>query len=137
MDKIDTNDVICGVTSAMFSANSELQESPADKFNRNLLQLITQEIEKAKPAAMYWKYICPGSREYTYTGTFPLSIYEVLSEDFLIQLESTGVYIFKNNGLNTANIRITFHFWLLRGSNWFSRGPAYLLFSYYSIWYCW
>lgn len=111
MEKIiDTNDVICSVTHEMSKANAELQGASPDKFNRNLLELLQQEIEKAKPAATYWKYMCPGSHEYTYTNTFPLAIYEELSPDFLVQLESAGIYLSKNKELGKANIRIVFHF---------------------------
>ena len=107
---INTQDILFAVSQDMFNANAELQESPDDKFNRNLLELLHQEIEKAKPAATYWKYMCPGSHEYTYTNSFPLAIYEALSEDFLVQLESTGIYLSKNKELGKASIRIIFHF---------------------------
>lgn len=107
---INTQDVICAVAQEMFQANSELRLSSPDKFNRNLLKLLQQEIAKAKPAATYWKYMCPGSHEYTFTDPFPLAIYEELSPDFLTQLESAGIYLSKNKELGRAQIRIVFHF---------------------------
>ncbi len=107
---VNTQDVLCAISQEMSKANAELQESPSDKFNRNLLTLIKQEIEKAKPAATYWKYVCPGAHEYTYTNTFPFAICEELSEEFLIQLENFGIYLSKNSELGKGNIRIVFHF---------------------------
>ena len=107
---INTQDVICAVAQKMSKVNAELQGASPDKFNCTVLSLIQQEIEKAKPAATYWKYMCPGSHEYTYTNPFPLAIYEALSEDFLVQLENSGIYISKNAELGKASIRIVFHF---------------------------
>ncbi|MBO5413321.1 MAG: hypothetical protein J6A29_03340 [Clostridia bacterium] len=107
---INTQDVICSVAQEMSKANAELQGAPSDKFNRILLKLLQHEIEKAKPAVTYWKYMCPGSHEYTFTDSFPLAIYEELSPDFLIQLEGTGIYLSKNKELGKASIRIIFHF---------------------------
>lgn len=107
---INTQDVICSVAQEMSKANAELQGASPDKFNRNLLDLLQEEIKKGKMSAMSWRYLCPGSHEYTYTGKFPVAIYEELSPDFLTQLESAGIYLSKNKELDNANIRIVFHF---------------------------
>lgn len=110
MNFINTQDVICSVAQEMFQANAELKLSAPDKFNRNLLELLQQEIKKGKMSAMSWRYLCPGSHEYTFVDPFPLAIYEELSPDFLIQLEDTGIYLSKNKELGNAQIRIVFHF---------------------------
>lgn len=107
---INTQDVIATLTQDMAKANAELQGSSPDKFNQAVLKLLQEEIEKAKPAAIYWKYLCPGSHEYTYTNQFPTAIYDNMSEDFLTQLESASIYLSKDVSRSSAHVRIVFHF---------------------------
>lgn len=107
---INTLDVLTTVHHSIADANYFLVESPADRFNRTLLDMIQKEIECAKMSALHWKYMNPGTHEYTYVGHFPIAIYNELSEDFLIQLENTtGVSIYAESE-SKATIKITLHF---------------------------
>lgn len=107
---VHTLDVLTEVRRSMSEANLYLKESPADRFNRTVLEMIQTEIESAKLAASHWKYMNPGSHMYTHTNSFSMAIYNELSEDFLTQLEATtGVSIYSESD-QRATIRIIFHF---------------------------
>lgn len=107
---INTLDVLNEVHRSMSEANHYLKESPSDRFNRTVLEMIQAEIESAKLAASHWKYMNPGSHMYTHTGSFSMAIYNELSENFLTQLEVvTGISIYSESN-QRATIKIIFHF---------------------------
>lgn len=92
-------------------ANKQLQETPEQKFERNFHELIVKEIEKGVNAAQEFINMIPGYHEYTYiNNNFPLSIYETLTEETLLLLEQSSIYLGKNSELRKATIRIVFHF---------------------------
>lgn len=107
---INTLDVITAVHHSLADANCYLTESPSDRFNRTVLEMIQQEIENSKQAASHWKYMNPSTHAYTHTAEFPMAIYNELSEEFLIQLEETsGISIYAESE-KRAIIRIILHF---------------------------
>lgn len=99
-----------GIAQAMASATKKLQETPSERFERNFQELIQKEIEIGSNAANNFKFLIPGAPEYTYTSVFPLSIYEALTQETLLMLEQSNIYLTKNDFLGKANIRIVFHF---------------------------
>lgn len=99
------------VAQEMANANAELRKgSPQYSSNCRALDFIRAEIANGKFAATNWKLLCPGSSTYTHTNNFPLDIFEEFTEENLLQLELSDIYIYKSNELNTAIIRIIFHF---------------------------
>lgn len=107
---LETLDVIHEVHASVANANTYLTTCPVDRFNRTVLKLINDEIACAKQAASHWKYLAPDSHMYTHTASFPMAIFNELSEDFLTQLEnSTDVSICADRN-NQAIIKIILHF---------------------------
>ena len=107
---ITTQDVLVEVHKEMARANAELKLSSPDKFNRTVLELIKEEISIGEVEASNWKNLCQGSTEYTYSHKFPSAIFDNLSEDFILQLECSGIYLHKDIARDFAQIRIVFHF---------------------------
>lgn len=98
------------ITQAKVSADNMLQETPEQKFERAFLEIIRKEIEIGANAAASFKAMIPSASDYTYTNKFPLPIYEALSEEDLLMLEQSSIYLSKNKELGKASIRIVFHF---------------------------
>lgn len=107
---INTLDVIHEIHHSVEQANNYLRESPTDRFNRTVLEMVRKEIGNAKLAASHWKYMNPSSHEYTHTASFPMVIYNELSEDFLIQLENTADVSIYAESSTRATIKIILHF---------------------------
>lgn len=107
---VNTHDVIMAVTHDMADANSELRGDSPDKFNRFVLKLIQQEIAIGKASASNWKSLNPTSHTYTHTRHFPFEVFQSLSEDFLSQLETADIYIYKASLPGKATIKIIFRF---------------------------
>lgn len=107
---VNTHDVIMAATHDMANANSELRGDSPDKFNRFVLKLIQQEIAVGKASASHWKYIDPAAHTYTHTGNFPFEVFQNLSEDFLNQLETADIHIYKDSLPGKATIKIIFRF---------------------------
>ena len=98
------------ISEAMSLVTKKLQETPSERFERSFRELIQKEIATGESAATNFKFLIPGSHEYTYTNSFPLAIYEALTEETLLMLEKSNIYLTKNDFLGKANIRIVFHF---------------------------
>ena len=81
MDKFTLSQVTHdGISQAMALANKKLQQTTEQKFERNFLELIHNEIKIGTNAADNFRFIIHGAPEYTYTNVFPLSLYEALTE---------------------------------------------------------
>lgn len=105
-----SDEIIFTIAQAKASADTRLQETPAEKFERNFGEILQEEIAMGYSAADSFKHLLHGANIYTYTHPFPLAIYEALSEDTISKLELSDIYFSKNKELNTATIRIIFHF---------------------------
>lgn len=106
-----SQEFLFAVAQDMANANEELRKELVPcQSNSRALDFIKAEIANGKFAAANWKLLCPGSSTYTHTNNFPLDVFEEFSEEILIQLELSNVYISKHKELNTAIIRIIFHF---------------------------
>ncbi len=111
MEKFDINQVVlCNLAQAKSQANERLQESPSEKFNHIFEELILEEISKGQKSAENYKSMIKDAESYTYTAPFSLAIYEKVSEETLLRLEHSDIYLGKNNVLGTASIQIVFHF---------------------------
>ena len=98
------------ISEAMALATKKLQETPAERFERSFREIIQKEIEIGLNAAENFRCMIHGAPEYTYTNSFPLPIYEAVSEETSLMLEHFNIYLSKNKELGTASIRIIFHF---------------------------
>lgn len=98
------------ISQAMALANKKLQETPSERFERTFKELIQREIEIGTNAAVNFKSMIPVAQEYTYTNNFPLAIYDALTEETLLMLEQSNIYLTKNVFVDKADIRIVFHF---------------------------
>lgn len=107
---ITQKDVLNAVAKDMMEANMSLIESAPDRFNRYVLNLIQHEIKTGRAIALRERRFNSDSREYVHRNNFPLAVYEGMDQDFLKALESLDVYIYRNKNINTAGIRIIFHF---------------------------
>ena len=106
-----TQEFLFAVAKDMADANAELRQgSNPCQTNCRALDFIKAEIANGKFAATNWKLLCPGSSSYTHTNKFPLDVFEQFSEEILTQLEASSIYLYKHKELNTAIIRIVFHF---------------------------
>lgn len=107
---INYQDALFVVAQDMAKANSELQTNISAQPDCSAIGLIRSEIARGKTAAIAWKRMCLVSNTYTHTSKFPLETYEGLPEDFILKLELSDIYLYKNKEDNTAVIRIVFHF---------------------------
>lgn len=107
---VNTLDVIHEICASVARANDYLRENPADRFNRMMLGVIDQEIESAKLAASHWKYMNPGTHEYTHIAPFPVAFYNVMGKDFIDQLEKTSGICIYEDAYKNAFIKIVLHF---------------------------
>lgn len=99
------------VAQAMALANEQLRAIPESEFEFNLENLLLEEISKGQNAAAAFKLLVGRATTYTYTSTFPRDVFDSLSEEDILQLESTDIYLSKNpNEEKTSFIRIVFHF---------------------------
>lgn len=111
MDKITlSQETHKGISQAMALANKKFQETPSERFETNFRELILKEIENGTNAANNFRLMIPSATDYTYTNTFPLPVYEALTEETLLMLELSNIYLSKNEQRDTARIRIIFHF---------------------------
>ena len=110
MALITNKDVLNTLAEDMNRANQVLTEAAPYRFNRNLLNMIQREIEIGKTAAQRNRHNDPDARLYVHYSQFPLAIYEAMSADFLKELQDLNITIFHKENLNTAGIKIVFHF---------------------------
>ena len=103
-----TQKTLGDISQLMDLANKRLGETPEQKFERTFYELILQEIEKGVSSATDFINMIPGYHEYTYRSNFPLPVYEALTEEMLLSLEQSGIYLSKNDRI--AKIQIVFHF---------------------------
>lgn len=110
MAHITNKDILNTLTEDMNQANQFLMETAPDRFNRNLLNKIQREIEIGKAAAQRHQHTDPDSRIYVHYSQFPLAIYQAMSADLLKELQDLNIVIYRKDNLNTAGIKIVFHF---------------------------
>ena len=110
MAQITNQDVLNALSESLENANSYLMETAPDRFNRNLLNILQQEIELGKKAAQRHRYRDPDSRTYVYYADFPMAIYEAIPADFRLELEARNITLYRKEGIKTAIISIVYHF---------------------------
>lgn len=110
MAQITNQEVINTLAADMTAANNALMENAPDRFNRYVMNLLQAEIKTGKEIAQRERHKTPDSRLYVHYGQFPLAVYEGLTPSFLKELEVLDIYIYRKECMNTASVRIVFHF---------------------------
>lgn len=110
MAQITTQDIFDTVSREMAKANSILLETAPDRFNRNVLNLLQEEIRIGKEMALRDRHKNPDDRIYVYYGQFPLAVFEGMTPDFLEELKKRDITLYLKGNPTTANIRIVYRF---------------------------